>query len=70
MTSCSTAILAGKSIQQILHLAYRQGGFHNAFAGNFSEQKVALIENKAWNFTKYKPLNLSIDFKIDFLFSG
>jgi len=31
---------------------------------------VALIQNKAWNFTKYKPLNLSIQIKIDFLFSG
>ena len=31
---------------------------------------VVLIQNKAWNVTKYKPLNLSIQFKIDFLFSG
>ena len=28
---------------------------------------VALIQNKAWNFTKYKPLNLLM---VHFLFSG
>jgi len=31
---------------------------------------VAFIENKAWNFTKYKLLILPIQFKTDFLFSG
>ena len=31
---------------------------------------VAFIQNKTWNFTEYKLLNLSIQFKTEFLFSG
>jgi len=37
---------------------------------NFYEQMVAFIQNKTWNFTEYKLLNLSIQFKTEFLFSG
>jgi len=60
MTSCSTAILAEKKHTADLSCIYSNEILTSAFAGNFYEQMVAFIQNKAWNFTKYKLLNLSI----------
>jgi len=64
MTSCSTAILATKSILQILH--YSSEIFTSVFARKFYEQMVILIQKEAWNFTKNKLLKLVNSMKVDF----
>ena len=56
MTSCSTAILAEKAYSR--SCTYSNKIFTRAFAGNFYEQMVAFIQNKAWNFTKYSRTRL------------
>jgi len=45
MTSCSTAILAAKTLLQVVHLSsYSIERFTSAFAGKVYEQMVALIQ--------------------------
>jgi len=44
MTSCSTAILAAKSILLTLHLKHRD--FHKCFERKYYEQMVAFIQSR------------------------
>jgi len=64
MTPCSTAILAEKSILQILHLK------HRVFPKRFCKKVLRNLEVEIWKFTKNKLLKLVNSTKADFLLAG
>jgi len=68
MSSCSTAILAAKSILQIVHFGIER--FTSAFARKIYDQMVALVQRRSLELHYQKLLKLVNSMKADVLFVG